>query len=553
MKKIVFSIIAIIAIVVVSSCVDEDDFNLNRLSETTINPTFGANFLDMDFYLKDFIDLDSIADSTQGIALTYQNEAEGNFWQFEVTKDMELGVGDITDFNSMLPVDPVNLDLATVTIPDLSGLSGTYTVADEDFSVPVPPLEPVEEHRRIDKVILSAGLMNVNVNSALPCQARLIVTSNDIKDSNGNNLNKTITIGANNNLDDDLDLTKYSVELSRQANSGDTSHISLHYKIVLDLNSSVQAGNYNINISFGFNNCDIYLAYGKVGNAVIPLSDSLYLDYLSNSDLANSIRPNNINIKAITMDMLVYSNIGLKTDIDISNVYTLTSALRRTYLFPNQIKHINRSITPQEESVTHLTLDPNTEAIEVLPDKFVYNLKFHLYDTAETYPSFVFPTKSYIRMHTITKIPLKLKINDLTTTQEISALDFITNGGNDDVADHLLSATVNMIVTNDFPASIKIDLLYVNTNGDTVSLLSNPVTIPAGQVNSYGTVTGATTAKLATEITKEKYEALKQANKIYIRSTLNTASVSEDQFVRFEKNSHFHIKLGVKAKTKITF
>lgn len=566
MKKVLFLVFAIFLVITFVSCVDEDDFNMDRLSQTTINPTFGANLLSMDFSLSDFLDLDSIADSSQGVELAtiYNNDGSFDYMQFEITQDFDLSFNQRNDFNKMLPAEPMDLNLAQVYIPNIGGISGTYTIVDyTDASIPIAPLTPIEQHRRIDSLILSAGTMNIATNSALPCTMKLILSSQSIiNPTNNTPLLDTITIAQGNQGSTDLDLSNYKIILAQRLGHGDTTFLDLQYKIIAEITPTTQSGNYDLDVSFSFNNCDIKLAYGKVGNAEIPIGDTIKLNYLNNSDFANFVQPNNINLESILMQVTAKTNIGLKTVLDLSSMNTLSVNDRRVSLFnPNTSILLNRSLSPGEESTSTFSLSPNTSAIEMLPNRLVYNMVCRLYDQDTTinnvfYPNFIYPTASYLHLHTKTIIPVKAIIDSLKTQEEISDFDFITDSSDESIGQYVESAVLNLKVQNGFPASLKLNILMKDNNGVVYdTLLANPVFISAANVDNNGKVQSPTNEKISIEITKEKYKSLRRAKKVDISVVMKTSTSPDGthHFIKFEKNSKLNVKLGIKAKTSISF
>ncbi|MCH3924812.1 MAG: hypothetical protein LKE30_07845 [Bacteroidales bacterium] len=561
MKKFLFFIITILSmIVIVTSCVDEDDFDTNRISQTTINPSFGANLLNVEFNLSDFMNFDSIADSTQGIDLVTINDANGDYMQLEVTKDFYLGVDKIDEFNKILPVEPVDFNLADVFIPSMGGISGYYTIVPQtDISIPVSPLEPIEQHRKIDSLILSSGLMNINTESQLPCNVKLVLSSESLIDRNTNKpYRDTITI-TNNTQTNSLDLTNYKIALTNKAGHGDTTYIDVQYSILAVLQGSTPSGNYHFDVSFGFTQCNIDLAYGKVGSTQIPINDSVTFNYLTNSDFAEIVKPNNIDLENIRMDVGVKTNIGLRSEIDLSNVTTLSSALRsrRVRLFPeHKIISLNRATSPTTEGQTTIQLnDINTKAIELLPNKIFYNISCNLYDD-DIAPSFVYPNNSHISLTTKTTIPIKAIIDSLETSKRITDFDFITDTTDNSIGEYVKSAQLNVQLTNGFPAEMRLNFELKDEKGDKIdNLLDSPIHINSAPVDNNGKVLAPVTQKLQVEIPEYKYEELRKAKKVYISVVLKTGKSTDGQrhYIRFEKDAKLKMKLGIKARTNITF
>lgn len=67
MKKLIAVFVMLSGIFLFSSCVDEEDFDFDRLSQTTLNPSFGLKLFETEVRLSDFLDFDTLVDGVEGL------------------------------------------------------------------------------------------------------------------------------------------------------------------------------------------------------------------------------------------------------------------------------------------------------------------------------------------------------------------------------------------------------------------------------------------------------------------------------------------------------
>lgn len=571
-KKSFLYLIASFTVLVFCSCVDENDFDVDRIARTTLKPTVEANLIDVDFYLSDFFSFDSITDEKEGVELVTVYDANGNYdyMQIEVDKNFSISEEDIVDFNTVMEIPDVELNLGSVYIPALGGITGTYTLAsNQDASIIVAPFEPVEEHRQIDSAWLSNADIRVATSSALPVTLKLVIYSSSIKSPAGETLRDTLVLSST-SLSDVVELNNYRVYLDKMTGS-DSSKIDLKYDLLAEMETATVAGNYDLDLSLSFANgqlglWDIALAYGKVGSLQLDYNDTVFINYFSGEDFAEIVKPGDFDFEDMFMNLEVRTNIGLGCDVDFSSLITESAGeLKHNLINGTQGLFLNRAPNPNTESVTTYSFGKNTErtinttAFEMLPDKLIYNLKFNLRDVDTLingvhYPSFVYPTSSYINVNSHFIVPLKAKIMNLSTVQDIGDMKFLQEDGG--VGDYLESVDLMIELTNSFPADLDFNIVLRKDDGTVYdTILDAPVHIASATVDNEGKVGSATNTSFTRRITKEKYEALRDAEKVGASIILNTGKSTDgtQHYIKFDKDSKVNLKLRVKANTAIGF
>ena len=142
--------------IVFSSCVDEKDFDFDRMTPITINTSVQLNKLvSEEISLNDFFNIDSI----EGDVLTVQTDPGGEYLEFTYSFD-----------TSVIPSIPIiNVNPTTIALPPLN-LEGTSYTGDfyfPDLSQSMFTAEvdfPELEHgQTIDSIYLKGGELQISV------------------------------------------------------------------------------------------------------------------------------------------------------------------------------------------------------------------------------------------------------------------------------------------------------------------------------------------------------------------------------------------------------
>ena len=91
-KILVFSLI----ILPFTSCVDEEDFDFDSLSQTTINPSLNVPLINTEITLSDFLNLDEVSDTTNGFELRQVNEGNDSYLEFIFSVKDSFNINDFT-------------------------------------------------------------------------------------------------------------------------------------------------------------------------------------------------------------------------------------------------------------------------------------------------------------------------------------------------------------------------------------------------------------------------------------------------------------------------
>lgn len=561
-KILVFSLI----ILPFTSCVDEEDFDFDSLSQTTINPSINAPLINLEVQLNDFLDLEQLSDTANGFEIIQVNEANDSYLEFVFSMKDTF---DISSFIQQIEgKDDVQVNLSDISIPDLSdlGLSSTdlpefyfsfpdQSVAAEDLSIEV---EEFENGVRVDSVqILSGGLIIENVD-ALPLNAYIELTSSCIKNKvTGELFSETIQISnVSSSIEQQFDLSNYTISLKDSTiNNENKQFIDLRYRLIFDIasNNLFQGGNYDINLNVSLLPFMIDAIFGDFGDTEFNIKDAIALDFFKDSLLNAITSTNSIDFEKFTIDLSTSTNIGVDMNI-YPNIYTITSQGNTYNVFnnTNAIRINGADILGETAYTNNIVLESDASAIEVFPDSLIYDVKFDFKDevTKTSNYDFISPDDAFVTLDAKAKLPLKAKLNNLHYDTEFDAFDFIEE------INYLKSTSLQFFIESTFPAELSINLYLADSNQVVFdTLLASPLKIGGAVIDNEGHLLAPTAENVKITLDDSKYDSLKKAKKIKLSAILNTSKDEggEQRYVRFSNNAKIKVKASVSATGNITF
>ncbi|MEE1019824.1 MAG: hypothetical protein U0L93_00230 [Bacteroidales bacterium] len=562
LKILVFSLI----ILPFTSCVDEEDFDFDSLSQTTITPSINAPLINLEVQLNDFLDLEQLSDTANGFEIIQVNEANDSYLEFVFSMKDTF---DISSFIQQIEgKDDVQVNLSDISIPDLSdlGLSSTdlpefyfsfpdQSVAAEDLSIEV---EEFENGVRVDSVqILSGGLIIENVD-ALPLNAYIELTSSCIKNKvTGELFSETIQISnVSSSIEQQFDLSNYTISLKDSTiNNENKQFIDLRYRLIFDIasNNLFQGGNYDINLNVSLLPFMIDAIFGDFGDTEFNIKDAIALDFFKDSLLNAITSTNSIDFEKFTIDLSTSTNIGVDMNI-YPNIYTITSQGNTYNVFnnTNSIRINGADILGETAYTNNIVLESDASAIEVFPDSLIYDVKFDFKDevTKTSNYDFISPDDAFVTLDAKAKLPLKAKLNNLHYDTEFDAFDFIEE------MNYLKSTSLQFFIESTFPAELSINLYLVDSNQVVFdTLLASPLKIGGAVIDNEGHLLAPTAENIKITLDDSKYDSLKKAKKIKLSAILNTSKDEggEQRYVRFSNDAKIKVKASVSATGNITF
>ena len=276
------------------------------------------------------------------------------------------------------------------------------------------------------------------------------------------------------------------------------------------------------------------------------------LYFLEESKLREYLDANSIDFERLKFEINTETNVGIGAYIN-PKVYSLTAdGIRTEFFSTTDTLHIRRASRPGLVGTSTDYLETNAAAIEVLPSRVIYNLDMHFMDKLyeDDYPAFVQPYEAFVILDTKTTMPIKAKLTNLHYEEEITDLSFVEE------VDFVKSASLNLLIENEFPASVELNMLLADSSGVVFdTLLVNPIKINGAPVDANGNVLTPLADNVVAELTAEKYNKLREASKVRFAVKLNTSAESNGNrpYIRFKKDAGIKVKASVKAVANITF
>lgn len=567
MKKLLHFLFLIIFIASLTSCVDEQDFDFDSLSQTTINPTINAPLINLEVSLSDFLDLNQLSDTANGFEIMQINEGGESFLQITYSIKDTTQVNEYT--KQLDEIETIQINIAELSIPDLEDYGFAFNeIESVDFLFPDANTESEDisveinhfnNEARIDSIHIISGNILIQPQETLPLNSYIELTSSSIKNPlTGELLSQRIQISNTSNiLNQYFDLSNYTIYLKDSIiDQVNKKFVDLRYRLVFDLasNDSFQSGDYNINLNLAFETIFLDAVFGDLGECEFHLTDTIPLDFFQDSILNSIAGNNNIDLEKVYLNLCSSTNIGIdlnafakfKTITKEGDVYNLINE--------ENTLHINRA--EQLGLVGHtndIVLESDANAIEILPKELSYDIKFNFQENSNnnnSYPNFISPDDAFVTLDAKAILPLKAKLKDLHYEKEFDAFKFIEE------MNYLKSTTLQFYIESSLPAELSANLYLIDSNNVLIdTLLTSPLVISSPIVDSQGHILSPTSENIEVTLDDSKYNSLKKAKKIKLSATLNTSKDNQNQqrYVRFSNDAKIKIKASVSATGNITF
>lgn len=547
MKKKIQNIVLLFAMALLfGACVDQDDFDFDRLSEPSISPTIEANLLTVSFTADDLFG--GITDSANSVYLVSVNDT----LHLQVYKDFEIQP-DQEYFNKGITLQPLDFDFETITIPNLP-IEQTFEndlelITDTTVEMKMDDLSKYDENemaRSLDSLILSLGSLTLSGSANLPYELEIDLYSDYlINTTTGESFHKLLKITKQNSLNQVIDLTNYKMKFKRNADN--SSSLVFNYSITaLTQGQSIQGGDYDVDLQIGAENLMIDIAWGEIGNPVVPLSGANEITFFD-----STITSNMFEFQKADLQLMVDNYTGLELSLDLNELKTKNyqGLTHKMFLDDKHIIIKKSTIPGLSETSTH-DLSINTVALSSLPDSIIYNFTT-LFD-ADLQKGWIYPSKKYVDVHIKLDVPFTLRVNEFSMEEETDALEALQD--EDGVGQYIDSATLKVNFENLFPAELDVQILAKDEYGFTSSILDNSLVVESATINAEGKVVSANKGTKEVTMSAENYKKLRNADKIVFKVTMNTGSINDQKpYVVFTQSDKLKLGLGLKAHTNITF
>lgn len=566
MKKILLFLTVILSGILLVSCVDEDDFDFDSIAQTTVNPTIVAPLFESTIQLSDFFNMDSLCAQNEGLELIGKQDEYGEYFEFAYRKSDTLNVSDFIE--EIQDVEDVSLSFFQVNIPDVSALAGMgIDLGNSPIILPDPSsdkgdlsfrIENPEDGTVIDSIILSEGKITISPNTQLPFDCYLELSSSSLFSAQTHQpFSRTIQLSDVNGQmsSSEIDLSDLLIKMKDSSGFDDSRFVDLRYRLRIDLssNQSFTGGYFDIGALVEISPLKIELAYGKLADIEIPVTDTITLVALNDTNITRYIQPGNLNLEKLKFNLSAYTNIGINGKL-LPHLFTVSqNGTTHDLLTESNEIEFNRALHPGDMGISEdISLESDANALEMLPEKFVYDLKIRFGSSTDQsgLPNFANPYNSFVILKTLTTLPLKLKITNLKYEEYSNAFEF-TEG-----LDYVKSGTLKMYLESSFPADAEINFMLTDENGTVFdSLFTNAIKIKGAPVDQNGNILAPKGEYVEATITSEKYDNLRRADKLKFIAVLNTSKDASGNkpFVRFKKDSYIKVKVSAKVVGNISF
>ena len=552
-KKITFYLVMILALgISFSSCVDEKDFDFDRMAQSSINPNIRLNnLLSTEITMSDFFNLDSIADSIDGLELVTVNHPDGDYLDLVFTIDTLFKL----DIPKLDNINGINFNLPAIEIEDVIGnFYGEFNYPDvsenmEIISIDIPE---IDNSQIIDSIFLKNGSIyialtsNINHNGFINLRCKGLrnrltneVFNQNLRLSNANQIGTKV-------FNYEIDLSKYSLIL------GTNSKLDFEYRMNMNVNGVIKSS-YKVNVNIEFSDLSLSTVYGKLGNYNSTFSDSLMVDIFNDSSFAQIFENGKFSLETMYLDFHAETNTGVPAVLNLSTIRAYNDK-NNTYsdLITNpqdRIVNINPASQPGLIGISDRRINLNTSILNVTPSRIEYLGYVTL--NPDNVSGFG-PSNPWIKIKSKLHIPLKAQINDLDYEIELDRIDI------GDASDFINSASLILNLTNYFPFSIEAQLYCLDANGNETGQVldlnsTNNIIITGANVDINGNVISPSTKTTKITITADNFDLIKNANKMKLKLTLNTSSSgSTKPYIKLDRDSKVSVSLGIDIKANVT-
>lgn len=537
----------------VVSCVDEKDFDFDRMAQSTVNPNIHLNnLLSTEVSLSDFFNLDSIADSINNLELVTVNHPDGDYLDFIFSIDTLL-VLDIPRLNDIVGV---NFDLPSISIGDPSlNYYGAFHFPSisqpmDMFTVDIPKFD---NKQTLDSIVINSGSIIFALSSNINHTAYISIKCNGLRNRVTNKtFNKTFIVSDStqsgiNIFNHQIGLSEYTLVVSSD------SELNFEQRVTIYANGAILP-NYDINLNLQFSDLELNCIYGKLNEYSFDFSDIINVDIFNDPDFAQIFEAGKFSLENMYLDLDIETNMGLPTLLNLTTIkaYNDNNNTSANIIPPNENSSIaiNAASGPNQVGTANNKINLNSSALNTLPTKIEYKGDLILNPNGSN--GFI-PNDPWVNAEAKIHIPLKAQINDLDYEIEIDKFDI------GDATDYINSASLILNLTNYFPFSISAQLYCLDKNGDEtgeVLIIDNEdnTIISGANVDANGNIVSPSTKTTKITITTSNYDLIKNADKMKLKLLLNTSSSSTNKpYIRLDKNSKVTINLGIDLNANITF
>lgn len=455
-----------------------------------------------------------------------------------------------------------NQNLFTLSLDTLFQLPDT--VNSQSFSIPVGPINFAPgQTLQADTTTTFYSLNGVQLLEAefqsgqfvleiiSNIEEALVVTyaiPSSEKDGTPFSFSRTVPAGTFSNpqvLRDTFDLSGYEVNLQgKQLNSYNT--ITALYSVAVDPNGNqvaISSGDY-VTVNTSFVDATPYVARGYFENQAIAVERQEAL-----ADFFSIFKSGSLALKDPSIQFSIENEIGIDltaNQVTISGLNTLTGnevPLKTSLLDRINVSRAIRSSTTPPIKSTRVEVSLNeenanlNEFVSNFPDRIYYeaNLEVNPLGNISGYNDFIYYNTG-LKLRLSVDIPLQFSASQLVISDTV---DFTFN--EDSLYENIGSGTLNLVVKNYFPLSVKPGLVFVDEEGTPQDTLLNPSTAISASTQQKEVI--------PIPINQQVLKNLYRYNRLLILSTLHTNG--DTITLRADQNDYLDLTLVLDAPYQI--
>ena len=484
------------------------------------------------------------AGTAQSDAMDLTGKTMSNSIKANITNIESPGSGGVSNLVPINLNDAININLATSNLMISHGAAvfPTKKVLDDTVSVDIS----IGNGEVLKTLRLKSGAIDyrinygmkedANITLSLPYATLSAVPFSKVIQINSNNTTATVVSGS-------FDLTGYEFDLT--ANNTDTNKIIA--RIVADIISS------NVPVPFSstdgvsaeltLSNLDIEFLDGDLGIQSFNLDpDTVDLNFNELDFDAN------ITLADPRIDLTITNSFGMELGADLSNINAINDQQTLALTGLGNVT-IGAPVYGNFGDSVKTTISINTtttnidDILAINPTKLIFGMNGSTNPGTTPFNNFI-TDASYFAVGMDIQIPLYGGINGFKLSD---TLDFPK-----EAFKNVLVGNIKTEISNEFPLNVYVQAYFVDSNFMILDSLKNtPVKVLKSSIidPSNGNMVSATTFYEDIELSKEKVENIRNANKIILVSDMATASGGAN--AKFYTKFGMDIRLGVYAKVKI--
>lgn len=424
-------------------------------------------------------------------------ESEDGLVAFTYTDTLDSSDNDeLIEFESQIIDDEISFKTTNTT----TNYSGPNISLNKEFK----KTNTVKNEETLTKASFSKGTFEIKINSNYSSKANIDFTFNSLKRISDNTPFEFEFI-LNNDMGEDIkstntqDLSGYYLDLDLDAdgieNTDITNIISTNYKVLLSVKNGDTFNSENkINYEIIFNNILIKTAEGDFKQQNFKIDSSSFdLDFFDNLGDGGIIELEDPIFKINATNSYGFS-VGvvldnITTDATQNNQLEITdtSDINKNIFDNNDLKTGHYAIVEKggvTATTTTVTLDnTNSNLVTLLkekPKKFILDINAVSNPNSPVGNKNTFDSLDSLDIDIEVLIPLHVKFDNVTFNEEFDINEI------EELSDRASSITLSVVTTNSIPLAGKIEMKFLDSNGNNLGINQNIVGFDAAPVDNEG-------------------------------------------------------------------